>query len=263
MKQLVVASALLVTGLGYLTSAHEDRQTLVAAEKAREWGVETYRLTQRGGGLRPSPTDPQQPSTTHLFAELLNAQGQALGKWQATIRWRRERDETLNVNKHFEDRKEYTLTWMNERLEVKMGGDEWTVNYNGQRIHSGAFGARSPELESFIKDHETLFRISGAIEADLNKANPPGAAEVKCCASGQVVCAGSPSWGSGYALQRSEACERAASAANSGCWNQFCIGCCAFSECSTWCGGSIIGAEFICTARVKGTNCRCSLYQAN
>ena len=174
MRQLIVASALLVTGLGFLASAHEDRQTLMAAEKAKEWGIETYRVTQRGGGLRPSPTDPQQPTTTHLFAELLNAQGQALGKWQATIRWRRQRDETLKANKHFEEAKEYKLTWMNETLEVKMGADVWTVSYNGERIRTGGFGARSPELEAFIKDHEALFRISGAIEADLNKANRPG-----------------------------------------------------------------------------------------
>jgi hypothetical protein len=263
MKGLVVASALLVTGLGYMVSAHEDRQTMVAAEKAKEWGIDTYRVTQRGGGLRPSPTDPQQPSTTHLFAELLNAHGQTVGKWRATIRWRRERDETLKVNKHFETTKEYSLTWMNETLDVKMGNDQWTVGYNGHRIHTGPFGARAPELESFIKDHEMLFRISGAIEADLNKANQPGPAEVQCCASGGVVCAGTPSWGTGYALQRSEACERAAIDANSGCWNQFCIGCCSFSDCSAWCGGAIIGAEFICTARVKGTNCRCSLFQVN
>ena len=263
MKQLVVAGALVVTGLGYFASAHEERQTLVAAEKAREWGIETYRVTQRGGGLRPSPSDPQQPTTTHLNADLLNAQGQAVGKWQATIRWRRQRDEALKANKHFEDAKEYTLTWMNERLDVKMGGDTWSVAYNGERLRSGGFGAASPELEAFIKDHETLFRISGAIEADLNKANRPGPAEVKCCASGGVICAGDPSWGTGYALQRAEACDRAAQAASNGCWNQYCIGCCALSDCSAWCGGAVIGAEFICTARVKGTNCRCSLYQAD
>lgn len=263
MRQFAVATALVVTGLGFFASAHEDRQTLVAAEKAKEWGIETYRVTQRGGGLRPSPTDPAQPSTTHLFADLLNAQGQALGKWRATIRWRKQRDEQLKVNKHFEESKEYTLTWMNETLEVKMGGDVWAIAYNGQPIHTGGFGARSADLETFIKAHETLFRISGAIEADLNKANRPGPAEVKCCFSGGVICAGDASWGTGYALQRSEACERAAMAASNGCWSEYCVGCCAFSDCNAFCGGSVVGADFVCMARVKGTNCRCSVFQAN
>ena len=92
-----------------------------------------------------------------------------------------------------------------------------------------------------IKAHETLFRISGAIEADLNKANRPGPAEVQCCFNGGLICAGDASWGPGYALQRSEACERAALAAGNGCWNQYCVGCCAFSECNAFCGGSVVG----------------------
>jgi hypothetical protein len=94
MRHIVTGAALsacLASGLILVTPliAHEERQTLIAATKGKEFGIETYRVRQSGNGMRPSPTDVKQPTTTQTWAELLNGAGQAMGSLHLTMHWTR------------------------------------------------------------------------------------------------------------------------------------------------------------------------------
>jgi hypothetical protein len=116
------------------------------------------------------------------------------------------------------------------------------------------------QVESFKDAHLPLMQVAGAVESDLNKHYRPPAREVQCCGTteGSIVCNGSAHWREAYALQATEACEKAETAAHLACWNNYCTGCCSISSCNTFC--SPFG-DFFCIGKVKGTSCSCSIYQ--
>ena len=243
---------------GLVMQAHDQRETLIAADRGKAHGIETYRVWQNGGGLRPDSKDPKQPTTTHTHATLLSATGQTLGTMRLTMHWKREHDPALKVNKYFLRAKKYELTWVSESFTAAFEGEETiTVAFNGTQVYSGPVLAMPKDV---VEAHTRLLQIGGAIEADLTKHYQSATREVsQCCGMepGNIVCSGGQYWANGYALQRSEACENAITNVQIKCWNSYCIGCCAVSDCNALC---VPDTDFFCVAKVKGTACRCSTF---
>ena len=246
---------------GLVMQAHDQRETLIAADRGKAHGIETYRVWQNGGGLRPDSKDPKQPTTTQTHATLLSATGQTLGTMRLTMHWRKEHDPALKANKFFIRAKEYELTWLQETFATTFDGDHITIAFNGTEVYNGPLAAATADqTQAIVGPHLPLLQIGGAIEADLTKHYQSVARDVsQCCGMepGDIVCSGGQYWREGYALQRSEACEKAVTAVQYACWNAYCIGCCAVSDCNALC---FPDSDFFCIGKVKGTACRCSKF---
>lgn len=276
MKTKVVDALILVAGLvGTIwlvvtVSAHEDRQTLVAANSTKVYGIATYRVTQRSGGFWPEPGE--HPAETQIRAQLLDANNQHLGKFRMALYWKQVWEPNLKPpqNKDFLTGEDYELEWGHETIKVEMKTDQKTaaVWYNGKQVMGASLDKnkkprnRPGDQPQLIEQRKELFAIAAAIEKDLREAFPPPPKAITCCGpmgSGEVVCSGNTVYGDGTALNKQGAILNAHAAANLNCWNQYCTGCCDLGGADCACLGALIPglSDFFCSCQVWGRTCRC------
>lgn len=253
---IALAVVLAVTVVAVYVSAHEERQTLVAAERAREFGVVTYRLVRIGGGMRP---DARQLPRTQVRAELLGPGGIRVGRFTLSLTWRKEFDDIAKKTKPILVTKRYHLQWLDDVLvsEMDIQRQTYSLEHNGVLIYAGPFVGSEDHVRSFVETNVQLLSLIASVERDLKMALPHVQDEVQCCA--QVGCNGQDRYGQGSAWLQNDACAEAIQSANNRCSNQYCWGCCAMNPggCNCVCAA----APFLCLCEIDGTMCGCEVYQ--
>jgi hypothetical protein len=253
-----------------VVSAHQDRQTLVAANLTKAYGVGAYRVTQRHGGFWPEPGE--HPAETEIRAHILSSDNRPLGKFRMELYWKQVWEPNLKPpqNKDLLIGEDYELEWGGETLKVEMKTDQRTtaVWYNGRQVLGASLDKnKKPQMRPgdephLLEQRKELFEIINAIETDLRQAFPPPPKPITCCGptgSGEVVCSGNYVWGDGSAINKQSAILNAQAAANLNCWNQYCTGCCELGGVDCWCIGDVFPGlgGLLCSCQTWGRTCRC------
>ena len=252
-------------------SGHEDRQTLVAANSTKAYGVGTFRVTQRNGGFWPE--EGTYPTKSQVRAEILDSNNGHLGKFREVLYWKQVWEANLKPprNKNLLVGQDYELEWGGEHIKVEMRTEEktTTVWYNGKQVLGATIDPKNKKAQTgpndnpaLLEQRKELFDITGAIEKDLRDAFPPPPKPITCCGSGgsgEVVCSGGYVSGDGSGFNKTAALINARNAANLNCWNQYCTGCCEIIGEQCWCVGDIFPAlqGLLCSCNVVGRTCRC------
>jgi len=271
-----MVSALPVVGLMLVDlAAHEDKQTLIAADATNDRGVVTYRVTLRGGGFWPDET---YPTETQIRAQLLAPGNKHLGNWRMTIYWRKvwdpqmkqEPSMTLGGWKNHAIGQEHQLEWNGQTIKVEQMTEEKTATvwFNGKQILSATnIDIKSKKSDSqmdtaALTQAKDLFQLIGDVEKDLRAAMARPQPLTSCCGpggSGEVVCSGGYTYGSGSGLTRQSAQVAALQDTNLHCWNSYCTGCCQILSCQVYCISDVLPplAGLLCSGNCSGQMCAC------
>ena len=138
-------------------------QTMIAASRAKTWGIATYRIEEVRIGV-----------TSQVSAALLATNGERSGTFSRTRIYRTEYDRLSSMTKYFLTEEAIELTWGAEVLRIDLSETDRVLrlHYNGEdlgsvRMPPDANDSNSDVL-SFVKRRGELIRLSDAISADLD-----------------------------------------------------------------------------------------------